>query len=73
MRRLLEIVNYACVCGHPKRQHGGDDYSEWCMKSISYDIRNGYNIEACGCIQFKLDNLRYLEQKDKEMELRNND
>lgn len=54
MRRLQEKHNHYCQCGHVKRQHEGDDYSEWCMGWV-------YLAGPCECKAFKIDNLRYLE------------
>lgn len=56
MRRLLEEKNYFCQCGHAKRLHEGNDYSEWCE-----NYRISTELTHCECRAFKLDNLRYLE------------
>lgn len=61
MRRLLAEKNFFCTCGHLKRLHEGDDYSEWCAE---YYTPNGSY--PCGCPKFEIDNLRYLEAKAKE-------
>lgn len=59
MRRLQEKFNNICQCGHVKRQHEGDDYSEYCFAWI-------YLTGPCGCKEFKVDNLRYLEKVANE-------
>lgn len=55
MRRLQEIYNYHCQCGHIKRLHEGDDYSEYCTGWLRAFFG------PCKCKGFVKDNLRYLE------------
>ena len=51
MRRLREEINYYCACGHFMRQHDLDDYSGACLEQWE-----------CDCLEYKRDNLRYLEK-----------
>ncbi len=60
MRRLQEKLNYVCRCGHVKRLHEGDDYSEYCTADISKDDKI-FGLH-CLCNGYVVDNLKYLEK-----------
>lgn len=65
----MENNNFPCICGHDRSNHNmQDNYS---VKKACYypnlDIPRALNLFPqlidCPCNWFKLDNLKYLEQK----------
>jgi len=69
MRRLQEKYNYKCKCGHVKRLHEGDDYSEWCVAAIRARGDEMFANDHCLCAGYQMDNLDYLEKKANEHKL----
>jgi hypothetical protein len=65
MKKKKLSEEFPCKCGHKKKSHimlpfvlGGDI---WCLE------RNGKdNFEECDCNKYSPDNLKYLEQKERE-------
>ena len=51
-----------CICGHPRSQHG-----KWQDKALSCRVMNEKDLYTCvSCLEFKVDNLRTLEELSKE-------
>jgi hypothetical protein len=61
----LSQQNNVCECGHFKIDHRNDRYPN--LDPIEKnDCRFCWNMKLCKCYNFKLDNLRFLEQKYEE-------
>jgi hypothetical protein len=57
-----------CVCGHSKLQHTGwENEPTGCGEVVPGSIEE-YN-DMCFCSEFKLDNLRYIEDEAKRRNL----
>lgn len=52
------MVNEMCVCGHGKDAH---EYAMQPRCAILIHKREILVASRCGCLEFKLDNLKYLE------------
>ena len=52
-------INFPCICGHSRINHRPNN--KWTSHS------NGCAVQYCQCLEFKADNLKYLENKcDKQ-------
>jgi hypothetical protein len=59
---MIVPVNPNCLCGHGKEAH---EYSMAPRCAILIHKRNKLTADRCGCQEFKLDNLKYLELMEK--------
>lgn len=48
-----------CFCGHTKIKHAGWEGEP---TGCTYSIEIAHGTKDCGCPEFKLDNLKYIEQ-----------
>jgi hypothetical protein len=65
----MEYKDYDyCICGHPFNMHddGEEDGTNWCYECAFFPDPDEVVLE---CQQFKLDNLKYIEEKAKERKL----
>lgn len=54
---MIALNNYPCTCGHSFEMHSGSCFATYLVME-----------EWCACLEFKLDNLKYLEQAyDKQV------
>lgn len=55
--------NAPCICGHSNINHMAQQF--YLKAGTTIDTRRACGVLYCECIEFKMDNLKYLEREDE--------
>jgi len=55
--------NAPCECGHSNINHVNEQF--YVHEPYTVNVRKACGVRGCGCNEFKMDNLRYLEKEDE--------